>query len=82
MNKLENYRIKAGISQTELAKKSGIDQPEISKAERGVKDLKGQAWASIAKVLNCTVDEILGVRNESKEHGGQEYERTVNVAGL
>lgn len=62
MNKLEQFRQKAGMTQVELAKKSGVEQPEISKAEKGVKDLKGANWASIARVLECSVDELLGVQ--------------------
>lgn len=60
MNRLQYCRERKGMTQTELAKKSGIEQPEISKAEKGVRDLKGAAWASIAKVLECSVDELLG----------------------
>ncbi len=59
MNKLEHYRLAADLTQTELSEKSGVAQPEISKAEKGVKDLKGSSWVSIAKVLGCTVDQLL-----------------------
>lgn len=61
MNRLQYYRELRGITQTELAEKSGVAQPEISKAEKGVKDLKGANWASIARVLECSVEELLGV---------------------
>lgn len=61
MNRLEYYRLKAGMTQTELAEKSGVFQAEISKAEKGVKDLKGRNWASIARVLDCSIDELLGM---------------------
>lgn len=65
MNKLEHFRQKAGMTQVELAEKSGVQQSEISKAEKGVKDLKGANWVSIARVLECSVDELLGgVKNE------------------
>ncbi len=59
MNKLKYYRDKKGMTQTELSEQSGVEQPEISKAEKGVKDLKGSNWASIARCLNCTIDELL-----------------------
>lgn len=62
MNSLQYYRLKAGLTQVELAERSGIEQPEISKAEKGVRDLKGQSWASIAKALECSVDELLGAK--------------------
>lgn len=63
MNRLEINRIRAGMTQTELAEKSGVLQVEISRAETGAKDLKGQAWGALAKALGCSVDEILGIRN-------------------
>lgn len=62
MNKLQYYRERVGMTQTELAEKSGVEQPEISKTEKGVKDLKGSNWASIARALGCSVDELLGVK--------------------
>lgn len=67
MNRLRYYRERAGMTQTELAEKSGVEQPEISKAEKGVKDLKGASWASIAKALDCSVDELLGTAEEDYE---------------
>ena len=60
MNKLEHYRLMRGMTKTELAEKSGVVQTEISRAEKGVKDLKGANWVSIAKALDCSVDELLG----------------------
>lgn len=59
MNKLEHYRLMKGMTQTELAEKSGVLQTEISRAEKGVKDLKGANWASLAKALGCSIDELL-----------------------
>lgn len=65
MNRLEHYRLKKGMTQTELAEKSGILQTEISRTEKGVKDLKGQSWASIARVLDCSVEELLGIAEKN-----------------
>lgn len=64
MNNLEYYRERRGLTQSELARASGVEQPEISKAEKGVKDLKGRTWASLARVLECSVDELLGVERK------------------
>lgn len=61
MNRLRYYRERADMSQTELAERSGVEQPDISKVEKGVKDLKGSAWVSIARALECSTDELLGV---------------------
>lgn len=65
MNRLEYYRLKNGMTQTELAEKSGVLQTEISRAEKGVKDLKGMNWASLARVLDCSVDELLGMAKKT-----------------
>lgn len=65
MNSLEHYRLKRGMTQTELAEKSGVLQTEISRAETGVKDLKGLAWASLARVLKCSVEELLGTVDQT-----------------
>lgn len=64
MNRLNYFRTLAGLTQTELAKKSGVFQVDISKAETGLKDLKGASWVSLAKVLECSTDELLGVKYE------------------
>ena len=44
----------------ELSKKSGVTQGDISRVEKQIKDLNGTRWKSLAKVLGCTVDELLG----------------------
>lgn len=66
MNKLEYYRLRKGMTQVELAEKSGVLQTEISRAEKGVKDLKGLNWASIARVLDCSIEELLGITDLNK----------------
>lgn len=60
MNNLAHFRNKVGMTQIELAEKSGVLQTDISRAEKGVKDLKGRTWASLARVLECSIDELLG----------------------
>ena len=60
MNNLQTLRIKAGLTQAELAEKTGIDQGAISRAEKGVSDFYGQRWKVIAEALYCTIDELLG----------------------
>lgn len=71
MNRLKYYRTHKGMTQTELAEKSGVVQTDISRAEKGVKDLKGMNWASIARVLDCTVDALLGATEQRGEENGK-----------
>lgn len=60
MNRLENYRTRSGLTQMQLAEKTGVQQAEISRCEKGLRDLYGFQWLSIAKALNCTIEELLG----------------------
>jgi len=62
MNNLRHYREKAGLTQKELADKLGIDKSAIVRAETGVKDLTGNLYREIARILGITTDELLGVR--------------------
>lgn len=60
MNNLKNLREKADLTLAELSEKTGIDESNINRAERGVTDFNGQRWKALAKALGCTVDELLG----------------------
>lgn len=62
MNNLELFRKKAALTQSELSEKTAIPVSMICRAEKGVSDLKGQRWKVIAKVLGCSLDELLGVK--------------------
>lgn len=63
MNNLEFYRKKAGLTQEELSKKTGILTSGICRVEKGVSDFNGQRWKIIAEALGCSVDELLGKAN-------------------
>ena len=55
---LRRARIKTGLLQIELAERTGIKQSSISLMERkGIKRV--DKALAIARVLNCTVDELL-----------------------
>lgn len=53
-------RMKCGLDQTELAERVGRTSAMISYVERGLKDPSVELLANIAKVLDCSVDELLG----------------------
>jgi len=60
--KLKVIRTKVGLSQSQLAHKSGINVRTIQNYEQGVKDInKAQAIKlyKISKVLNCSIEELL-----------------------
>ena len=60
MNTLKQHREAAGLTQMELAKRTGIDQGYISKLENGHADATGRYWKMLAKVLGCSVGELMG----------------------
>jgi transcriptional regulator with XRE-family HTH domain len=52
-------RLKAGMTQEQLARKMNVDQAAVSRWESGdTKPLK-KSRKKLAKVLGCTVDELL-----------------------
>lgn len=65
MNNLEYMRRKAGLTMRELADKTGISESAICRAEKGVTDLPGTRWKALAKALGCSLDELLGLKQET-----------------
>ena len=63
INNLKTIREKAGLTQEELAEKTGICQTGISRVEKGVSDFVGQRWKIIAKALECSIDDLIGNAN-------------------
>ena len=64
MNKIKEYRKKAGLSQAELAQKVGISEISIRKYESGERRPKLETLISIAKVLDVDVNEFESLRND------------------
>lgn len=59
MTKLEYYRRMAGMSQEELAEKSGVSRPVIVKIEnRGTDGVRSKTLLLLADALNISVKEL------------------------
>ncbi len=56
--KLQDTRLKRGLSQEELADLIGMTQPSYSRKENGIKNITDAEWNKIAKVLKVEVQEI------------------------
>ena len=52
-------RIKAGLSQTALADKTGLSTQSISGYETGANGPSPEALAAIAEVLDCEIEDLL-----------------------
>ena len=50
-----NARIRAGLTQTELSKKSGISQADISRMEKGVRNPSLALLKRLADAMNTTL---------------------------
>lgn len=61
---IRNLRLAAGLTQKQLAKKMNVDQSAVSLWESGKSNPQKKIHKKLAKVLGCTVDELLS--NESK----------------
>ena len=56
---IKKMREKRNIKQSELAERTGVTQAMICQMERGTRNPSLQLGLEIAKVLDCTVDELL-----------------------
>lgn len=57
---IKKYRVVAGLTQKELAEKVGLGQSMLSRIECGGADTTVGNVINIAKVLQCTIFDLLG----------------------
>lgn len=58
-NAIKNKREELNISQVELAKRIGKSKSMICKIEKGVNDINTKNLAEIAKVLDCSICDLI-----------------------
>jgi transcriptional regulator with XRE-family HTH domain len=63
---LKHFRTKAGFTQVELSKASGVSQQAISKVEMGKSKPNYYSAVKMAEVLKCTPEELMGIKKKSK----------------
>lgn len=56
---IKDRRILMGISQKDLAEAIGISPPMICQIERGTKSVTLQLGADIARILQCSVNDLV-----------------------
>ena len=56
---IRDFRLKAGLTQVELAKKLNVDQAAVSRWESGETRPLRKIHKKLAKVLGCTVDDLM-----------------------
>jgi len=61
--KLKQYRVKARLTQTELAKAVGVSQPNYQRWESGAAPVPEDKLKKLAKVLKTTIDALQGTHS-------------------
>lgn len=57
--KIKQFRKKNKMKQEEIAVKIGVDRSTIAKWETGAAKPRADKLPALAKILNCTVDQLL-----------------------
>jgi len=60
MNRLEEKRLDAGLSRSQLAEKIGCDPQSLYRWEKGKRSPDSRILIALADVFGCSVDELLG----------------------
>lgn len=68
---IRKKREKLGISQTELAERSGLHRTYINNIECGTKNISIDSLKNIADALNTTVSDLISEAEESSRDSGQ-----------
>ena len=58
---LAALRLKAGLSQSQLASRIGTQQSNVSRMEKGQTDVQLSTMRRIAQALGTTIEEVAGV---------------------
>lgn len=67
MNKLKEKRMQRKLSQSQLAKASGVSLRMLQKYEQGDRDLnkaQSETVYKLAKALNCKMEELIDIQKD------------------
>lgn len=67
MNKLKEKRMQRKLSQSQLAKASGVSLRMLQKYEQGDRDIKkaqAETVYKLAKALNCKMKELIDIQKD------------------
>ena len=63
---IKKARIRKGKTQEEIAEKLGTNQAMIWRYETGKTEMKAKTLKRYCEILECSADEILGLKKEEK----------------
>jgi transcriptional regulator with XRE-family HTH domain len=70
LNGLKNLREVAGLKQSQLAELVNVDQSAVSQWESGTVSPTADNLKKLATVLNCSADELLGIKTTFRGEKG------------
>ena len=65
--KIKEYRIKAGLTQKDLADKLFVTYQAVSKWENDETEPSFEILKEMCKILNCTTDDLFGIEKQEEE---------------
>ena len=68
--KIKEYRVKAGLTQKELADKLFVTYQAVSRWENDDAEPSISTLKEICRILNCTTDELFEIENKEKTEQG------------
>lgn len=73
--RLARFRRDKGLTQKELAERLGVSQPVVSDYENDVIRLSADVVLQLARILEVSTDEILGLQRETRATGAPKDRR-------
>lgn len=64
IKRIKQLRIEKGYTQLQMQMKTGIDQSDYSKIERGYRELSLRQAIVLAQVFNTSIDYLVGLTDE------------------
>lgn len=68
MQKLKQIRLEKGLTQLQVQMKTGIDQSDYSKIERGIRYPTVEQLISLSKLFGTSVDYLLNLTDDGKPY--------------
>lgn len=67
MNNIQSKRTEANLKQEDIARELHIDRSTVAKWETGKSLPRAEMLVRLAKVLKCSIDELMGSHNENEK---------------
>lgn len=73
IERIKQLRMEKGYTQLQMQMKTGIDQSDYSKIERGYRELSLRHAIVLAQVFNTSIDYIVGLTDEKTAYPHKKF---------